>query len=185
MVVTSSTLGSAESAELKNILHKLGGHFVPEWKEKCDYVVMEKITLTIKVTCAVLAAKFIVTPAFFKDYLSAVETKKTTLPKPQDFMPPIVEAQLINSNASFAPNKKRTTIYKEKLFLFENAKVLKKIGICARAGGGEAALITSVNQATLKHKNTIIVGSSANLSRIDEKFKTAIGEFRYALNRKP
>ena len=174
LVATSSTLSN--SGELKNILCQLGGHLVGEWKEKCDYVVMDKVSLTIKVVCCVLSGKRIVLPSFFQDYLSAVEAKKTSYPKPHNYFPPIsaAEAALCTLDCSFQPNPRRKTLFQGKLFLFDTHKNMKKLGIAIKCGGGETGLITTVPQSTLKNKNTLIVGMDDQFKQSSEEVQTAV-----------
>nr|CAD7589703.1 unnamed protein product [Timema genevievae] len=68
----------------------LGGHVVPRWQDCCTHVV-----------CALALGCPIVTPKFWDTYLSSVSSK-TTRPDYLDFIPPLAEASLNNSNCVIA-----------------------------------------------------------------------------------
>ncbi len=135
---------------------------------------MDKITLTIKVVCAVLAAKHIVMPSFFRDYLASIEAG-TPRPKPQDYLPQVMEASLRTAAISFLPDPKRKSLFRGKLFLFESPKIMKKLGITVKLGGGDAGLIATATLPVLKDKNTVMIGVAEKLSGLGEKHKAAVG----------
>lgn len=132
MIITPSTV----KEELKTLKHNvmvLGGHVVQEWEPSCDYVVMNKLELTVKAVCALLAGKFIVTPSFFADMLVAVQTKKT-IPDPNNFLPTCVEKN-IPPGSTFSPIIGRAELFKGKVFVFCTQKHLKKMNVAVEAGG--------------------------------------------------
>lgn len=90
----------------------------------------------VKTVCALLAAKHIVTPAYFEDYLEAVKTKKDTFPKPEDYLPTLAETSLPR-DISFSPDETRTKLFENKLFLFFTNKQTKKIGVAVKCGGNK------------------------------------------------
>ncbi|XP_071519144.1 uncharacterized protein nbs [Panulirus ornatus] len=88
LVVTTSTLQPDKKIVLTDTLLKLGGHLVGEWNAACSYLVMNSITLTIKVVCALAGGRHIVTPEFFTKLLDAV-MNKTPHPNADEFQPPL------------------------------------------------------------------------------------------------
>jgi len=107
---------------------------VMEWMDKCDYVVMDTLTLTVKAVCAILSAKHIVTPAFFNDLYECVKTKKG-YPNPNNFLPVPGEKVLSDKGVSLKPDERRTQLFEGKTFLFANAKHMKKVGAAIQCGG--------------------------------------------------
>lgn len=110
----------------------LGGHLVPEWVEGCNYVIMDAVTLTVKVVCALVAVKNIVTPVFFQDMLQAMNNNKPC-PDPIDFLPPVLEEQI--KNHSWEPFADRAKLFKGKTFVFCGTKHMKKMGLAVEIGG--------------------------------------------------
>nr|CAD7195478.1 unnamed protein product [Timema douglasi] len=95
LVVTASTLNSEEKRLMSQTVAALGGHVVPRWQDCCTHVV-----------CALALGCPIVTPKFWDNYLSSVSSK-TTLPDYLDFIPPLAEVSLNNSNVQFTINTAR------------------------------------------------------------------------------
>nr|CAD7393404.1 unnamed protein product [Timema cristinae] len=93
LVVTASTLNSEEKKLMSQTVAALGGHVVPRWQDCCTHVTMKQVVCALALGCP------IVTPKFWDNYLSSVSSK-TTLPDYLDFIPPLAEVSLNNSNSS-------------------------------------------------------------------------------------
>ncbi len=130
MIVTPSAV--KELKELKTAVMTLGGHMVQEWTNECDYVIMESLSLTVKVACALLAAKYIVTPDFFQDMLQCAKTKKP-YPNPNNYLPTIAEKHI--EGQTFEPISVRSQLFDGKIFVFASPKHLKKLEQAVLAGG--------------------------------------------------
>ena len=49
LIITASALPSSMKTTLMKAMSLLGGHIINEWSERCQYLVMNAITLTTKV----------------------------------------------------------------------------------------------------------------------------------------
>jgi len=132
LIITTSTI--KDVGKLKKILMTLGGHMVPEWNSKCDLVVMDSLTLTVKVVCALLSGKHIVHPSYFDDLYESVLTGKRR-PDPKKFLPPLGERSLEAAGLSFDPNPARKKLFEGKTFLFASHKQLNKLKDPIKCGG--------------------------------------------------
>ena len=59
LVITSSCLESASKKLVRQQLSILGGHMISDWSSDCSLVVMNKISVTIKVSTARIITKLI------------------------------------------------------------------------------------------------------------------------------
>ena len=50
-IVATSTLDVASKRNIRPWIVKLGGHIVSEWTRHCSLLIMNKLTITIKVSC--------------------------------------------------------------------------------------------------------------------------------------
>jgi len=123
-----------QSLEMKEALHKLGGHFCPEWVQECTHLVMESLVLTIKAVSALLSARYIVQPGYITDLLESFRTKKRK-PDPNNYLPILKESSLSNTDISFAPDEIRSRLFADKTFIFHDAKMMKKLQFCIKAAG--------------------------------------------------
>jgi nijmegen breakage syndrome protein 1 len=84
LIVTSSCLDYTDKCETKNLLSKVGGYLVNDWRNDCSFVVMESITITVKVIDALLCQRLIVNKKYFQDLIKCCESKKSAiLPDPK------------------------------------------------------------------------------------------------------
>jgi hypothetical protein len=67
LTVTTSCVAAANRPALRQLLCQLGGHLLADWHNSCSFVVMDKLTVTVKVIAALVSQKFIVTPKYFED----------------------------------------------------------------------------------------------------------------------
>ncbi|XP_066962802.1 nibrin isoform X1 [Macrobrachium rosenbergii] len=156
LIVTTSALQPESKGELQTALLKLGGHLVGEWMQNCSYLVMNNITLTIKVVCALAAAAHIVTPDFFTKWADAI-MKKAPHPDASDFLPPLQEMSINQSLASFSPNEERMKLFKGKHILFPSSKQLKRMGPAIELAGGVSVLLSEENYKLVSSIHYLLV----------------------------
>ena len=105
-------------------LFRLGGSLLDEWNSKCVYVVMQNLALTVKVACALVSQRHIVTPDFFDDLLKHATSCDNDIGHithklaDHHYLPIMMESQIDASSVSFAPLPQRTTLFKDKTFVF-------------------------------------------------------------------
>ncbi|KAM4704698.1 nibrin isoform 2-T2 [Rhinophrynus dorsalis] len=141
MVLCSSCLDNSKKNSLNQILLQLGGHIVNNWTEKCTHLVMTSIKVTIKTICALICCRPIVKPDYFSNLMKAIQEKQT-LPVCASFIPFLDEPSIKAESLEIAGNAKRKSIFKEKIFLFLNAKQYKKLSPAVLFGGGKVRLLT-------------------------------------------
>lgn len=156
LVVTTSTLQPDRKIVLTDTLLKLGGHLVGEWNAACSYLVMNSITLTIKVVCALAGGRHIVTPEFLTKLLDAV-MNKTPHPNADEFQPPLQEMSISSARVSFSPNEMRKELFSGKTFLFNSAKQLKRMRQAISLSGGIAEELTADNYRLVTSSNYLLV----------------------------
>ena len=68
---------------IKKLITKLCGYLVNEWRNDCSFVIMETLTVTVKVIDALVCQKYIVTKNYFEDLIESIEGNKKELPNPK------------------------------------------------------------------------------------------------------
>ncbi|XP_042235734.1 nibrin-like [Homarus americanus] len=170
LVVTTSTLRPESKPALAEALLKLGGHLIGEWKDACSYLVMNAVTLTVKVVCCLAAGGHIVTPEFFTEWLEAV-VKKAPHPNPGDFQPPLQERSIRSAKVSLAPNNERKSLLRGRTFLFYSTRQLERMRQVIVLSGGSAEELNEVNYKMVTSSSYVLVeppmktpGSSQNIT---------------------
>uniref|UniRef100_A0A1E1XCK3 Putative nibrin n=1 Tax=Amblyomma aureolatum TaxID=187763 RepID=A0A1E1XCK3_9ACAR len=141
-VVTTSCLAAPEKECFKTTLKKIGARLKSDWSECCTHVVMSSIRLTMKTTAALLAAKPVVTPAFFTEVLKRVQLQDPTDVDPAGYIPDVSEECLTLSKETFGCNEARRTVFAGKTFYFLAEKQYKSLGGLVSSGGARAKLIS-------------------------------------------
>ena len=59
---------------VKNRVCRLGGHLVNDWQNECSLVVMDSITVTVKVIDALICQKHVVTIDYLNEMVRCIET---------------------------------------------------------------------------------------------------------------
>ncbi|XP_063241810.1 nibrin [Bacillus rossius redtenbacheri] len=135
LVVTTSTLNAGQTASLVAKVAELGGHVVPDWRDDCTHVTMNRITLTVKVVCALARGGRIVKPDYWEHYLSAVAAR-TALPDYRLHAPLLAERSLSDRDVSFAVDERRASLLRGKLFVFHSVEQLNAFSCMVFAAGG-------------------------------------------------
>jgi len=138
-VITTSCLDHSAKRVVKQKVLTLGGHMISEWTSDCTLVVMTSLSVTVKVICALVSLKHVVTPQFLIDMVSACETR-TKLPDPNDYLPPLAESQVNPNEISFRPNLLRKSLFAGKRFYFVTADQFTKLRVVIQSAGGQVVL---------------------------------------------
>lgn len=146
----SSTLSIDQKKSLDQDLIILNGILENQWSDNCTHLTMETITITIKVIQALGAAIPIVTPSFWKAMHKAAKDG-TTLPKPEQFLPPVIEPY-INKDVSFLVNINRKRLFAGKTFVFMIKQHLELYELAIKLAGGTCL---SLDERKM-HKTTLI-----------------------------
>jgi hypothetical protein len=84
MIVTTSCVSTNLKNTIKKSVAKLCGHMINDWQNHCSFVVMESLTVTVKVVDALICQKHVITNKYLDDVIEAIEMKKNELPDPQE-----------------------------------------------------------------------------------------------------
>lgn len=141
-VVTTSCVEAPDRECLKTTLKKIGARLKSDWSECCTHVVMNSIRLTMKTTAALLAAKPVVTPAFFTEVQKRVQLQDPTDVDPADYIPQVTEECLTLSKDRFGCNEARKTVFAGKTFYFLTEKQFESLGGLVRSGGARTKFIS-------------------------------------------
>ncbi|KAK3877727.1 hypothetical protein Pcinc_017583 [Petrolisthes cinctipes] len=144
LVVTTSAVQPESKTAVTQALLTLGGHLVSEWGLSCSYLIMNSITLTVKVVCALASGHYIVTPTFLTNLANAV-VKRTRHPKPAEYQPPLQEVSISGTQASFTPDERRQKLLTGLTFLFSTAKQFKRMGLAVTLAGGKVEELSDAN----------------------------------------
>lgn len=79
LTVTTSCLTTANKNKVFHLVTKLGGHLVQDWTNECDLVIMDSITITVKVIDALICQKRIVTIQYLEEIINS-----ETVPDPTE-----------------------------------------------------------------------------------------------------
>ncbi|XP_063592973.1 nibrin-like isoform X2 [Penaeus indicus] len=182
LVVTASTLKPEHKKGLADDLLKLGGHLVSEWNPACSYLVMNNITLTVKVVCALAGARPIVTPEFFTKWAEAV-VKKEPLPNASDFLPPLQELSLDKSKVDFSPMEARKSVLQGRTLLFSSAKQISRMGPAVELAGGKAEDLTAENFVHITRDNYLVIQQPPDKNQMSQS-NSLLTEARKTLKEK-
>lgn len=154
IITLSSTLSATEKVGLLKDITVLNGTCLNDWEPSCNYITVPKILLTIKVLHALSAAIPIVTPNYWKSYITAIRNK-SSLPTPDDFLPPIEEPYL-PADVSFLPNINRKRLFAGKTIVFMIRGHKDKFDEIIKLAGGIAV---SLDDKKI-HKRTLIAATN-------------------------
>eukprot|EP00795_Rhopilema_esculentum_P001404 gene1404-15818_t len=132
------------------VIGRKGGEIAAELNASCTHLIMEKITFTIKVVCAIASACPIVTPDFFENLVKVVEDPYKQPDNTAIYIPEVAEPSLINKDLLFQPNVKRKTIFNGKNFLFLSKKQFARLSPAIIMAGGRAELKEEIDPETLR-----------------------------------
>uniref|UniRef100_A0A1B6DQT2 FHA domain-containing protein n=1 Tax=Clastoptera arizonana TaxID=38151 RepID=A0A1B6DQT2_9HEMI len=137
IVVTTSTLGQEEKAELCKIIASFGGTIQNNWSSECTHLVMNQLTVTVKVVCGLATCRPIVTLQYWKRFTECINKMKLPLPEIKDYTPKLIEATLNSNEVSFLPNMKRQTLFTGVVFIATTSRQLGRIEVMITSAGGK------------------------------------------------
>lgn len=164
IVVATSCLAAPEKECLRTTLKKIGARLQSDWSEKCSHVVMSAIRLTAKTTAALLAAKPVVTPAFFTEMLERLQRHDLTPVDPALYIPEVTEECLSLGKEAFGCNEARKTLFAGKTFYFLTEKQYKSLGVLVNSGGARSVLLRDPDRPTpdLLRENSCVIKPGDN-----------------------
>ena len=139
-IVCMSSLNGCGKKEVRHLLNELGGRAVNEWSNDCCLLVMKSVTVTIKVVCALLSLKPIVTPDYLRDFLRYLKKERALKPDPINYLPCVTEG-FVKPDVSFHCITERSSMFSEITFYFWCEKQFFEMSKAIILGGGKTSLI--------------------------------------------
>ncbi|CAG9584347.1 unnamed protein product [Danaus chrysippus] len=138
---------------------------------------MPAITLTIKVVLALVQNSNIVTVDYWNKCYDAI-SNNTPLPNVANFVPHILESTLNKENVSFLPDKKRSTIFAGKKFIFFSRRQLEMYKTVLIKSSATPMLLseTKMTKSGLCENNVIVI--QYNLSNISQETQSQRDQIR-------
>ncbi|XP_014778711.1 nibrin isoform X2 [Octopus bimaculoides] len=157
LVVTSSCLKNSAKLELDQVMKYFDGKVANEWSDKCNFLVMDYISVTVKVVCALAAQCQIVTIDYFKSLKTASELSQP-YKGPEEFLPKL-SPNFVIKNGTFQPNPLRKTLFSGITFYFLKSSQLRKMKMAIELAGGHSCLCASkpVDDSTLVKDTSIVM----------------------------
>lgn len=137
LVVTSSCLEKSMKADLERTLRVLGGKVVGEWGPSCTHLVMQHLSITVKVICALASQRSVVTINYFKKLIESIKNYDVPCPEESKFLPNVSDSLAVRNISTFQPNIKRKTLFNGKTFIFFSASQMKKMQEAITLSGGQ------------------------------------------------
>ncbi|XP_036448982.1 nibrin [Colossoma macropomum] len=182
VVVCSSCVDNEGKVALSQAVQSVGGRMVNSWSQDCTHLVMPTVKVTIKTICALLCCRPIVKPEFFTELFQAVQ-RKGTLPKCENFKPEIDEPSLAKQEVDLGPRPERKSLFKDKTFVFFNAKQMKRLSQAISSGGGRSQLLEegSLPVSLLESTGTCVIdvgtgSSQALIPSTTKKWMDSVGQ---------
>lgn len=145
LVVTSSCLEKSLKVELEQTMKTLGGKVVAEWGPSCTHLVMQNLSITVKVICALAAQRSVVTVDYFKTLIESIRNVDVPSPEESKFLPKVSDSLAVRRTSTFQSNIQRKSLFNGKTFIFLNASQLKKMHEAIHLAGGTVKLHTEKN----------------------------------------
>lgn len=166
LVVCSSCLDNDGKASLSQALQHVGGALVSSWTQDCTHLAMSTVKVTIKTICALLCCRPIVKPEFFSTLHSTVQNESPP-PEVERFLPEIDEPSLNKEEVNLGVIQKRRELFVGKMFIFLNAKQLKRLSAAVTFGGGRCRLLEegSLPRDVLESAQTCVVDAATGSSQ--------------------
>lgn len=139
-VITMSCLDKNGKKEARNIVSQLGGVLSNDWRKDCIYLIMKNLTVTIKVVCALVSQKAIITVGYLSDLLKYLKGEIPTKPDPEKYLPTVTD-NLIRPGVSFQPSAKRLNVFLGMTFYFLCHKQFQKMSLAVELGGAVPVLM--------------------------------------------
>uniref|UniRef100_A0AAR2IMD2 Nibrin n=1 Tax=Pygocentrus nattereri TaxID=42514 RepID=A0AAR2IMD2_PYGNA len=182
VVVCSSCVDNEGKLALSQAVQSVGGRLVSSWSQDCTHLVMPTVKVTVKTICALLCCRPIVKPEFFTELSQAVQ-RKETFPKSENFKPEMDEPSLAKQEVDLGPRPERKSLFKDKTFVFLNAKQMKRLSQAITCGGGRSQLLEegSLPVSLLESAGTCVLdvgtgSSQALIPSTTKKWTDSVGQ---------
>ena len=170
LVVTMSCLDASGKKEVRSIISQLGGVITNDWRKDCSFVIMKSVTVTIKVVCALVSQKHIVTIAYLQELSKHLQQYSYPKPDPEKFLPGVSDS-LSKPDISFRPSADRSSVFLGMTFYFLSQKQFEKLNLAVELGGGLPMLTESPEDVELEQflvdKTVVMEPNEADVA--DEK----------------
>ena len=148
-LVTTSCISGPEKNDVRVLVSKIGGHVSNDWRKDCSFLVMKTLTVTIKVVCALVSQKPIITVDYLRDLLRHLRGEAGEKPNPETYLPPVTE-RLVQPGVSFHPIAERSDVFLGMSFHFLSKKQYQKMSLAVELGGGVPILSDDPKVADLE-----------------------------------
>ena len=148
-VVTTSCVNGPGKNDVRLLLNQIGGHVSNDWRRDCSFLVMKTLTVTIKVVCALVSQKPIITVDYLRDLLKHLRGEIVEKPNPEKYLPPVTE-RLVHPEVSFHPTSERSAVFLGMSFYFLSQKQFQKMSMAVELGGGVPILSDDPKAADLE-----------------------------------
>jgi len=157
--VISSMLRSKETKQVNDYLAEFAGKKIqPGWTSSTTHLVMSSIRLSPKVLNCLAGGVPIVTPDFFRDFVSAMTTKQA-VPDPENYVPSVSpddsEMMLRQPGVDLRLNPERKTLFAGVEFVLMTDSQRREIEQPIALAGGSTSTWTS--KVDLNSDNVILV----------------------------
>ena len=146
--VCTSNLPRPERQLFKEFCSKAGIEIQSEVEESTHFLVMPKVTATVKVFASLMLSRIIITPTFFMENQNNLNKAKTS-----DFEPPVVEPIVTKSLCNLKISPIRVTIFKDMSFLFLDETHYSRMRKIFMFAGAKAVLYSHLS---LQEKRLIL-----------------------------
>lgn len=167
-ICTTSCLDPASKRITKQLMVRLGGHVVSDWRKECKLLLMNSLSVTVKVICALVSLKPVVSIQYLEDLVRCYENR-TELPKADTYIPVLAESQLNPSDVSFKADAVRKLLFQGKIFIFLSPKQFKKLSLAVELAGGTPMLM---EEGTDDNEDDILIGDETCVMQCDAEENT-------------
>lgn len=121
---------------------------VNDWHNNCSFVVMEQVTITVKVIGALINQKYLVTKKYFEDMVYSADSLQKFNKSPIEYVPAVGEDDL--EGVSFEPNAVRKVLFASKTFIFFDGDELKKMQNLIELASGKCQMFNKSKHLSLR-----------------------------------
>ena len=137
-----------------------------QWSETTTHLAMTSISLSLKVVNCLAKGVPIVTPEYFRDYLTSLQTKQP-LPLSSNYVPPVTEtqseSQLRDPNISFRTDSSRASLLRGITLVFLTQKELTANSVPISLAGGSSRMWPGGDLEQLSTSGVVVVQPPASL----------------------
>jgi len=162
LIVTTSGLSFEANEAVRILVAQLGGYFLDEWQNDCQYVVMSRVVLSLKCVNALICARSICTDKYLEDLKNGSLSEKP-LPDINDYIPDVSESNLKPHKNLLLPNHERRILLRDKTFVFFSRSHMKKLRDTIELASGKCELFDEdIHFSSLFDAAFVFMESDAN-----------------------